>query len=221
MTMHDELGAPGSDRRIHARAGAETGDERRNFLFLLASARRGGNSESLACRAAVGLPAQTNQTWLRLPEVPLPPFHDLRHDGGVFTPPQNDAARLLAETLAATDLVFVCPLYWYSVPASAKLYLDHWSGWLRLPGVDFRQRMRGKTLWSISTFSGEDPGDADPLFGMLRRTADYMGMRWGGQVLGHGNAPDAVLADARALTAADTLFSGLSRTGQPAREACA
>ena len=25
-----------------------------------------------------------------------------------------------------------------------KRYLDHWSGWLRVPGVDFRARMRGR-----------------------------------------------------------------------------
>ena len=38
---------------------------------------------------------------------------------------------LLDATLAATDLVFVAPVYWYSLPAAAKLYLDYWSAWLR------------------------------------------------------------------------------------------
>ena len=51
-------------------------------------------------------------------------------------------------TFAATDLVVVSPVYWYSVAASVKLYLDYWSGWMRLP-VDFKAKMRGKTISEV------------------------------------------------------------------------
>ena len=111
-------------------------------------------------------------------------------------------------TLAATDLVLVAPVYWYSMPAAAKLYLDHWSAWMRAPGWDFKARMAGKTLWAVSTFSDTDPKYAAPLRDTLQFTADYMVMRWGGHLLGFANRPGDVLADATALATAEKFFQG-------------
>lgn len=48
---------------------------------------------------------------------------------------------------------------------------------------------------------------ADPLVGTLRNTAGYMGMRWGGSLLGLGNAPGTVRGDTEALASADTFFA--------------
>lgn len=179
----------------------------RRVLFLLASARRGGNAERLARRAAAGLSASDAQDWVRLSDLHLPAFTDTRHDDGPgYTAPAADVRGLLDATLAATDLVFVAPLYWYGLPAGAKLYLDHWTDWLRVPGLDFKARMGGRTMWAISAYSDDDPATAEPLFGTLRLTAAYMGMRWGGSLLGRGNRPGDVEADQGALAAADVLF---------------
>lgn len=45
---------------------------------------------------------------------------------------------------AATDIVLVSPVYWFSIPSPLKTYLDHWSGWMRVPDLDFKEKMRGK-----------------------------------------------------------------------------
>ncbi len=186
----------------------------RRFLFLLASSRRDGNAESLARRAASALPGNIAQCWLRLAALPLSPFDDVRHSGdGSYAMPVGYARTLLDETLAATDIVFVAPLYWYGLPASAKLYLDHWSGWMRVAGVDFKARMAGKTMWTICVYSDEDPKLAEPLFGTLRMTADYMGMHWGGMLLGQGNRPGDVLNDTESLGRADRLFAAAMEQG--------
>lgn len=175
----------------------------RRILFLVASARRDGNSETLARQAASALDPAVEQQWLWLPELGLPPFEDIRHaDSGDYPMPTGPLRFALEATLAATDIVMVAPLYWYSLPASAKLWLDHWSGWMRVAGVDFRGRMAGRTLWAITTFSDDDPGLAEPLFESLRLTARYMNMNWGGSLLGRANRPGDVLADDRALLAA-------------------
>jgi putative NADPH-quinone reductase len=181
--------------------------DRRRFLFLLASARRDGNSEALARHGAESLPASVEQRWLRLLDLDLPPFEDIRHDGpGAYLPPEGDAARLLEATLWATDLVMVVPLYWYSVPARAKNYLDHWSGWMRVPGVDFTRRMAGKTLRAVAAISDEDRSVGDPLVGTLALTANYMEMHWAGCLFGFGNRAGEILADQEALAAATTFF---------------
>ncbi len=191
-------------------------DTARRFAFILSSARRGGNTETLARKAAEHLPAGSTQQWLDLIDLPLPPFEDIRHGSAVYTQPEGNERVLFDATLDCTDLVFVVPLYWYSVPASAKLYMDYWSAWLRVPGDDFRQRMASKTLWGVSVVSDEDPRRADPLVGTLAITADYLKMPFGGVLLGYGNKPGEVLADTAALDRARDFFRQAPRAAAAA-----
>ncbi|MFD8737735.1 flavodoxin family protein [Streptomyces sp. NPDC059618] len=180
----------------------------RRFLFVLGSSRPGGNTETLARRAADQLPADTEQHWLPLTEHPLPDFEDLRRDGDHVRPPAaSPTAHLLDATLAATDIVIASPLYWYSVSGLTKRYLDHWSGWLRTPGVDFKATLAGRTLWGVTALAHEEPEVAGPLIGTLNHTAAYMGMRFGGVLLGNGSKPGDVLNDTGALTRAKTFFA--------------
>ncbi|XXF79090.1 NAD(P)H-dependent oxidoreductase [Myxococcaceae bacterium GXIMD 01537] len=189
----------------------------RGFLFLLASSRDGGNAELLARRAAEALPPTARVEWLRLEEYACGPFRDLRHTPEGF-PELTPEARALAErTMAADELVFVTPVYWYSLPASAKQYLEHWTGWLRRPELAFRERMRGKVLSSVIAHSGEDELGAKPVIASLRLTADYMDMRWRAPLVGHGSKPGDVWSDAPALAAAkDWLLRPVAGGQRPA-----
>lgn len=176
------------------------------FLFLLASGRSDGNSERLARRAALRLPEQVPMRWIRLADLPLPPFEDLRHSSG-YGDPEGTAAELARATLDATDLVVVTPVYWYSLPAEAKRYFDHWSAWMRAPSLAFRERMKGRRLWVVAADSDlEDEGSALPLLDSLRRTAAFMEMTFAGALVGHGSRPGEALRDPAALAAADAFF---------------
>ncbi|WP_225100495.1 flavodoxin family protein [Streptomyces sp. CoH27] len=180
----------------------------RRFLFLLGSARTEGNTELLAREAAEQLPANVEQRWIRLAEHPLPDFADLRHDTEHIRPPHDSTTGLLLDaTLAATDIVIASPLYWYSVSGLTKRYLDYWSGWLRTPGLDFRATMAGRTLWGIAALADREPSVADPYVGTLNNSAAYLGMRFGGVLLGNGSGPGDVLRDTEALTRAKTFFA--------------
>lgn len=178
----------------------------RQLLFLVASTREPGtegNTETLARAAAAGLAAGTRQTWRHLHGLRLPPFQDHRHDRGTYPmpgPDDGDLRGLLDDTLAATDLVFVAPVYWYSLPAPLKLYLDHWSAWLRVPGLDFKARMAAKRFWLVTT-SGNRP-KAQPMIDSLRLCAEFCGATWGGELWGQGGEPGKVRGDAQALAAA-------------------
>jgi len=179
----------------------------RRFTFLLASARQDGNTEILARKAAEHLPRHWSQTWLRLGDLPLSPFQDIRHSVGVYPQPEGNERVLFDATLQATDLVLAVPLYWYSVPASAKLYLDYWSAWLRVPGAEFKTRMAEKKLWGCCALSDEDTRVADPLVGTLALTAGYLNMAFGGVLLGYGNKPGDILADSAALERASRFLT--------------
>ncbi|MEK8051915.1 NAD(P)H-dependent oxidoreductase [Ideonella sp. DXS22W] len=181
----------------------------RHLLFLVASTREPGiegNTEALARAAAAGLPADTRQTWRHLHGLSMPPFQDHRHDRGTYpmpdaaVPAERDLRGLLDDTLAATDLVFVAPVYWYSLPAELKLYLDHWSAFLRVPGLDFKARMAAKRFWLVTT-SGNRP-KAQPMIDSLRLCAEFCGAAWGGELWGQGGEPGKVRTDAAALAAA-------------------
>lgn len=177
----------------------------RRFLFLMASARQGGNSEALARRAAEALAPGVGQDWRDLTAVALPPFEDLRH-GGAYGPVTGPAADLAQGTLAASDIVLVAPLYWYGLPAPAKLYLDHWSHWMRWPDLQFKAGMRGKRLWLVMAHSGSTPAEIAPAVEGLRLSGLYLGMDWGGVLLADANAPGDWRADAGAVAAADRFF---------------
>lgn len=179
----------------------------RSFLFLLASTRAAGNTEQLARAAAKVISPEVEQRWIRLTDQALPPFADVRHDGdGLYPVPAGPERVLLEATLAATDLVIATPMYWYSISAAAKLYLDYWTAWLRVPGVDFKARMSGKTMWAVTTHTSEDPAMLEPLLGTLRLSAEYLAMRWGGALAGYANRPGEVADDLAALARAATFF---------------
>jgi multimeric flavodoxin WrbA len=174
----------------------------RAFMFVLGGARPGGSTERLARKAAARLPAQVAQRWLRLAEHPLPAFSDHRHSGKAAEPSRHELV-LLEATLSATDLVIVSPLYWYSVSAATKLYLDHWSGWMQRSDIDFRRRMNGKTLWAVTTLAGGEPDAVGPMIEMLQRSAGYLNMRWGGTLVG---TPDS-LTDPGAAALIEEFFT--------------
>ena len=187
-------------------------DAPRTFLFVLGSSRRGGNTETLARAAAEHLDA-AGQQWIHLDELGLPPFIDRRHVGDGRTPFAAGPEKTVQDaTLAATDIVIASPLYWYSVSATVKTYLDHWSGWLRVPGLDFKARMAGRRLWGVTVQGDEDPGVAAPLAGTLRLSAGYLKMDWQGVLHGYGSRPGDVDRDARALAAAKTFFDPATET---------
>ncbi|MFF9088914.1 flavodoxin family protein [Streptomyces sp. NPDC014991] len=180
----------------------------RRFLFVLGSARAGGNTEMLARAAAEQLPEDVEQRWIRLADHPLPDFVDLRHDSDHVRPsPDTPAGLLLDATLAATDIVIASPLYWYSVSSLTKRYLDYWSAWLRTPGVDFRGTMAGRTLWGVAALAADEPSVAAPYAGTLTHSAAYLRMRFGGVLLGNGSAPGDVRGDTDALARAKTFFA--------------
>jgi multimeric flavodoxin WrbA len=185
----------------------------RSFLFLLGSARTAGNTEALARAAAEHLEPAAEQRWIDLAELGLPPITDRRHVGDGVTPVARGPEQVAQEaTLATTDIVIASPLYWYSVSATVKTYLDYWSGWLRVPGLDFKARMDGRRLWGVTVKSDDAPSAAEPLAGTLRLTAGYMRMDWRGVLLGYGSRPGDVQADEQALAAAKTFFDPAADT---------
>ncbi|GGW35763.1 flavodoxin family protein [Streptomyces xantholiticus] len=177
----------------------------RSFLFVLGSSRPAGNTEILARAAAEHLPPGVPQRWIDLARLPLPDFQDGRHETDTWPVRENEKV-LRQATVGATDIVIASPLYWYTLSAQTKRYLDYWSGWLTTPGSDFKERMAGRTLWGVTVMADDDEAVADGLVTSLNHTAAYLRMRFGGLLFGNGSRPGQVRQDERALIRAKTFF---------------
>ncbi|OKK06634.1 flavodoxin [Streptomyces sp. CB03234] len=179
----------------------------RSFLFVLGSSRTDGNTEILARAAAAQLPVGIPQRWVDLAQLPLPDFQDGRHETDAW-PAGEIEEGLRRATLEATDIVIASPLYWYTLSAQTKRYLDYWSGWLKVPGLDFKERMAGRTLWGVTVMAHDEEVVADGLVTALNNSAAYMGMRFGGVLFGNGSRPGQVRDDERAMVRAKSFFQG-------------
>ncbi|MFJ9213835.1 flavodoxin family protein [Streptomyces sp. NPDC102264] len=186
--------------------GADTiRDADRSFLFVLGSSRSDGNTEILARAAAQQLPPGVPQRWVDLAQLPLPDFQDGRHETDTWSAGEYEET-LRQATLEATDIVIASPLYWYTLSAQTKRYLDYWSGWLTVSGSDFAERMAGRTLWGVSVMSADDEAVGAGLVTTLNNSAAYMRMRFGGVLFGNGSRPGQVRNDERAALRAKTFF---------------
>ena len=177
----------------------------KHFLFLIASTREPGhvgNTEWLARQAAASLPRGTTQTWVHLARAGVPEFIDQRHTVGSYPMPEDGSVMrgLLDQTLACTDLVFVAPVYWFSFPVTLKAYLDHWSAWLRVPGLEFKSQMSQKRLWLITT--NGDRAKAQPMIDSTAMCAKFLDMQMAGVLWGKGGGPEVVKGEGEAVAAA-------------------
>lgn len=175
------------------------------FLFLMSGGRPNGNSAQLAWAAADALPDAVRQDWIDLTTPALPPFRDLR--GEDVPPPDGRLAEIARALRAASDIVIVAPIYWHALPAPAKLLLDHWSNWLKVPSLDFATTLKGKGLWLITTRADPEPGIVSPVEAMLRPTARFLGMDWRGALHGIGDRPGEVTQDKAAMERAARFFT--------------
>ena len=176
----------------------------RQFLFLLSSARSGGNSALLAQAAAAPLPAHALH-WIDLSAAQLPPYRDLRP---AAARPEGDLAAIMEAMRAARGIVIVAPVYWYALPAPAKLLLDHWSGWFDASETGFADWAREKTVHLITARADPDPTVPDTLEAMVKRSILWLGMNWGGALHGVGDAVGEIAEDKAAMAAAGGFLIG-------------
>jgi multimeric flavodoxin WrbA len=87
---------------------------------------------------------------------------------------------------------FVSPMYWYTVSAQLKTFIDRLSDLLG-PRKDLGRKLRGKNTFLLATGNTEEqitPGMEE----VIKRTSDYMGMNYRGAYYAHMKvdlAPDS------------------------------
>jgi multimeric flavodoxin WrbA len=137
-------------------------------LLLQASARPNGDTFKVAQKLAKALSADH----LDLLDYKIYPFNYEQ----VY--PADDEFMHLIETkvLAADQITFASPVYWYSMSGPLKIFFDRLSDLLK-SRKDLGRQLRGKRMSVLSV--SNDEGVNDSFFDAFRLSAEYLGMEYG------------------------------------------
>ena len=138
------------------------------------------------------------------------PIIDMRHDSGGFKKREDDYHTIIDQILPHKILIFSTPIYWYSMSGLMKNFVDRWSHSLRDSDYpDFKAQMAKKTVYVIAV-GGDNPHVKGlPMIQQFQHIFDFMGIEFGGYIIGVGNKPKDILEDKKALFAAAQLKNKL------------
>jgi multimeric flavodoxin WrbA len=108
-----------------------------------------------------------------LADLQISPFdYDHRNRDDDFEP-------AMQHILAHDQIIFASPIYWYSVSAPMKVFLDRISDFLELPDLLAEgRRLRGKTGYVVCTSASAEA--APEFMSAFDEVFRYLGMRLGG-----------------------------------------
>ncbi|WP_132745849.1 flavodoxin family protein [Scopulibacillus darangshiensis] len=175
-------------------------------IGIIYGGTREGNTEMLAHYAVQELAAE--KIYLR--DYSIHSIVDQRHILGGFQNIGDDYNSIIDRILQHDILIFVTPIYWYSMSGTMKNFIDRWSQSLRDTNYsNFKASMSAKKAFVIAV-GGDNPYVKGlPLIQQFQHIFDFMGMSFDGYVLGEGNKPGDIRQDEAAILAAQQLNNKL------------
>ncbi len=184
------------------------------LLVLTSSPRPKGNSTILAGEAARGAEEAGGEVkTFRLAKMTIGPClgcDGCRKKGASGCVRKDDMRTLYEELRAADALLIASPVYWFTMSAQVKLFMDR----LYAFGAEEYRPLKGKRVGIILTY-----GDADPFVSgavnALRSFQDafaYVGAPIVGMVYGSADKPGEARADKVLMKAARALGRKLAIT---------
>jgi multimeric flavodoxin WrbA len=114
---------------------------------------------------------------------------------------QDDMTPLYDKLMEADVWVLGTPIYWWSVSAQMKAFIDRWYAF----GSDGRWRAKGKKAALVSAFEDATPDTARHVVGMLKDVFNYLEMDYLGHVLVTAKKLGEVAGKPEALAEARTM----------------
>ncbi|ADC88316.1 flavodoxin family protein [Staphylococcus lugdunensis] len=166
------------------------------ITVLFGGSRPDGNTAQLTKYALQGL----EYNWIDLTTYQLNPVRDARHDKGEITSYSDDYKALIDQVLASDVVIFASPVYWYSVSASLKAFIDHWSETLIDPQYkDFKMRM-SQIDFRLILVGGDVPKvKAKPCITQMKYSLDFVKAELSGYIIGTAERPGDIMKDKLAL----------------------
>jgi putative NADPH-quinone reductase len=135
-------------------------------LSILGTSRSRGNT-----RLVLDAVLQGRAPVIDLNDHSITPYDYTHRNSG------DDFLEMARQVVEADTVVFATPVYWYSMSAQLKTFLDRLTDLTRVHKVMGRS-LKGKSVFLVASSSSPElpPGFEVP----FELTAGYLGMRWGG-----------------------------------------
>ncbi|MFO1441858.1 flavodoxin family protein [Bacillus sp. Bva_UNVM-123] len=176
------------------------------IAVIYGGTRQNGNAEVLTEHVIKGIASEK----IYLSDHTIQPIIDMRHSQEGFQERNDDYNSIIDRILPHNIIIFSTPIYWYSMSGTMKNFIDRWSQTLRDANYpDFKNKMASKKAFVVAV-GGDDPQIKGlPMIQQFNYIFDFVGMNFGGYILGEGNKPGDVLQDQTALFAASQLHNQL------------
>lgn len=150
-----------------------------SYIVVFASSRNEGSSTR---RAVDYIFKDQDYKFVDFSSLNISPFdYEHKNAGDDFIP--------LMEELAGYDtIVLASPVYWYSVSAQMKIFLDRWTDLLTIR-KDLGEKLEGKRLFLISSFKATMPLGCMSFEQPIRLTCHYLNLHYGGCYYNHPPDP--------------------------------
>lgn len=161
------------------------------ITMLSGSSRKNGNTEFVLDQ----LTKATGYKRYFLNSLCIERVIDSRHDNSEVI--HNDDYKMVLDSVIDSDIVIMAtPLYWYSMSASLKLFIDRWTETLRDSDYpDFKEIMRKKEF-IIIIIGGDNPEKkAIPLQDQFKLIFEFMEIDNYKFIIGKGNKPLEIIND--------------------------
>jgi multimeric flavodoxin WrbA len=159
------------------------------------SSRNNGNSKALENLLFKGI----EYTSVDLKDYKIEPIEDLRHDVNGFNKKEDDYYKILEIILKSDQIVFITPIYWYTMSGHMKALIDRFSESLRDESIDFKASMASKKVYLIAV-GGDNPKEKGlPLVQQFKYISEFISWSFEGHILAEGNKPMEVLDDYEAI----------------------
>jgi len=156
-------------------------------LGILGSPRVGGNSDILLEQALAGARdsgAEVERIVLAQKKISGCLDCDKCDETGVCAV-KDDMPEIHTKLLEADSILHSVPVYFWSMTAQMKAYLDRWCAffdaewrWHR----SYYPRMKGKRIGLITVCGDPDVSTADPIVHSFKSTCQFTGLKWMGVV---------------------------------------
>ncbi|MGH1435116.1 MAG: flavodoxin family protein [Lewinella sp.] len=141
-----------------------------SIVVFHASSRSHGNTSTIANY----LSGQLSATAVNLSAHEIAPFS---YEDNY--PATDDFKDIIDQTIEADHWVLVTPIYWYTMSAQMKTFLDRFSDLMRYR-EELLPALTGKYLWTVAV--GSDPESVPHFFTPFRLSAEYLAMYYGGDL---------------------------------------
>ncbi|MDT3959144.1 flavodoxin family protein [Staphylococcus kloosii] len=169
------------------------------ITVLFGGSRPEGNTAQLARFALEG----HDYEWIDLTQYQFNPVRDMRHEEGSIDSYEDDYQTIIDRVLASDTVIFASPVYWYSVSASMKAFIDHWSETLVDKRYsDFKEQMATKDFRLILVGGDFPKVKAKPCISQMKYALEFLGGQLKGYIIGTAERPGDISKDSYALNRA-------------------